>query len=55
MVIFTTHRLSAVKYSDKVLMMEHGKVEDFNTHDNLMKNSKAYNELYSLQAQYYEY
>lgn len=54
-VLFITHRLAAVKLSDKVLVLKEGKIHGFDTHENLMKANQYYRELYTMQASgYYE-
>lgn len=36
-IVFVTHRLSAVKYADKILFLQNGKVQGFDSHEALMK------------------
>lgn len=52
-IFFVTHRLSAVKYSDKVLFLKQGKITGFDTHKNLLKNNPEYAEMYNLQKNAY--
>lgn len=52
-VFFITHRLSAVKLSDKVLVLKEGSVHGYDTHENLMKNNPYYKEMYEMQAKGY--
>ena len=52
-ILFVTHRLAAVKFSDEVLVMKDGKVEAFGTHQELIKENDYYQELYNMQASYY--
>ncbi|RZO49155.1 MAG: ABC transporter ATP-binding protein [Candidatus Pelagibacterales bacterium] len=43
------HRLSTIIRADKIFVLEQGKVADFGTHNELLKNSKIYKNLYSKQ------
>lgn len=52
-IFFVTHRLSAVKYADKVLFLKQGKLSGFDTHGQLMKENKEYRDLYNLQKDAY--
>lgn len=54
-VIFITHRLGACKQADKILLLDNGKVLDFDTHDNLIKDKNGlYYKLYSKQKDLYK-
>lgn len=52
-VILITHRFSTVKNADKILMLEHGRIIEQGSHDDLMKLNKKYAELYTMQAKRY--
>ena len=52
-IFFVTHRLSAVKFADKVLYLNKGRVKGFDTHSNLLKGNKDYRQLYELQKNAY--
>ena len=43
------HRLSTIIRANKIIVMNEGKVVDMGTHDELLKNSKVYKNLYSNQ------
>ncbi|MEM9021300.1 MAG: ABC transporter ATP-binding protein, partial [Planctomycetota bacterium] len=43
------HRLSTLKRADLVLVMEHGRVTEIGTHDELMENSKHYRQAAQVQ------
>ena len=45
--------MSASVFSDKILVLENGKVADFDTHDNLLKKQGRYQELFQIQAENY--
>ena len=48
-VFFVTHRLSTVRYSDKILVMHQGRLAEQGTHDELMSLGGRYSVLYSQQ------
>ncbi len=50
-VFFITHRMSAVKLADKVLVLKNGKIVGFDSHDKLMQTNEYYADLYNLQAE----
>ncbi|MEY8531689.1 ABC transporter ATP-binding protein [Lactobacillus taiwanensis] len=52
-IFFVTHRLSAVKFADKVLFLDGGKVSGFDTHTNLLQTNPKYKEMYDLQKDAY--
>jgi ATP-binding cassette subfamily B protein len=52
-VFFITHRLAAVQMADRVLVMRGGHVVGFGTHQELLKSSPYYKELYDMQASGY--
>lgn len=52
-IVFVTHRLSAVKYADKILFLQNGKVQGFDSHENLMKSNTDYHDMYNLQKEAY--
>lgn len=52
-IFFVTHRLSAVRFADKVLFLDGGKVSGFDTHTNLLQTNPKYKEMYDLQKDAY--
>lgn len=52
-IFFVTHRLSAVRFADKVLFLAGGKVSGFDTHTNLLQINPKYKEMYDLQKNAY--
>lgn len=52
-IFFVTHRLSAVKFADKVLYLKDGYLAGFDKHQNLLKTNDSYRELYELQKNAY--
>lgn len=45
-ILIIAHRLSTVINSDRILLVEDGTIVDEGTHEELLKNSKIYNQLY---------
>lgn len=45
--LLITHRLSQIRWSDKVLLLRGGTVEAFGTHDELLKESGLYRRIFS--------
>lgn len=43
------HRLSTIKHSDKILVLDHGKIIEQGKHDELMAHGKVYKKLYDTQ------
>ena len=43
--IIVSHRISAVRHADKIIVLENGEVLNIGTHDELLKNCKWYREL----------
>ena len=40
--IVATHRISSAKKCDKILVLENGKVIEFGSHEELVKNNRYY-------------
>ncbi|MFF3439799.1 ABC transporter ATP-binding protein [Streptosporangium sp. NPDC002721] len=52
-VLLITHRLASVRYADRIYVLDHGKVVEHGTHDELMTLGGLYADLYGLQARAY--
>ncbi|GLW06047.1 hypothetical protein Misp01_11770 [Microtetraspora sp. NBRC 13810] len=52
-VLLITHRLASVRYADRIYVLDHGKVTEQGTHQQLMALGGLYAELYTLQASAY--
>jgi ABC-type multidrug transport system fused ATPase/permease subunit len=53
--IFITHRFNTVRIADRILVLEHGKVTEFGSHEELMRiTGGRYRYLYSLQKNGYQ-
>ncbi|MCW6677659.1 ABC transporter ATP-binding protein/permease [Anaerococcus sp. NML200574] len=51
--IFISHRMSSTKFTDKILLLDNGKIAAYDSHDNLMKYKNKYSDLYKAQAKYF--
>lgn len=51
--LLISHRFSSVRMADRIIVLEHGKVQDQGTHDALLAREGRYRELFELQAQGY--
>ena len=47
--ILITQRISTVEGADRVIVMDEGRVNGFDTPENLLKNNKIYREVYEAQ------
>lgn len=52
--IFISHRMSSSRFTDKILLLDEGKVKAFDSHKNLMAYDNIYSRLYKSQAKYYQ-
>ena len=49
--ILISHRFSTVRHADRICVLEHGRVIELGTHDELMRLSGRYRTMFDLQAQ----
>jgi ABC-type multidrug transport system fused ATPase/permease subunit len=49
--ILISHRFSTVRHADRICVLEHGKVVELGTHDELMAKGGRYRRMFELQAQ----
>lgn len=52
--IFISHRMSSSKFTDKILLLDDGKIAAFHSHKKLMSYDNLYSKLYKAQAKYFE-
>ena len=44
-------RISSVESADRILVLEDGRINAFDTHENLLKNNAIYQEIYNSQLE----
>src|SRR5262249_25298060 len=49
--ILISHRFSTVRHADRICVLEHGKVVELGSHDELMAKNGRYRTMFDLQAQ----
>lgn len=52
--IYISHRLASTKFCDRIVLLDHAKIEEEGSHEELMAKGLKYAELFSLQSQYYQ-
>lgn len=51
--IFISHRMSASKFCDRILVLDQGQITGNGNHEQLLQSNALYQELYQAQAEYY--
>jgi ATP-binding cassette, subfamily B, bacterial len=51
--VLITHRLANIRHADQIIVLDHGRVTERGTHDELMARGGGYAELFTLQARAY--
>lgn len=49
--IIVAQRISSIKDADRIIVLESGKINGFDTHENLLENNQIYREIYEAQTQ----
>lgn len=52
-ILYISHRMSSCHFSDRILVMEDGRIEEQGTHAELMENRQLYYQMYQAQAEMY--
>lgn len=52
--VFISHRLSSTRFCDRIIFLEHGKIVEEGTHENLMSKNGSYASMYQIQSHYYQ-
>lgn len=52
--LYISHRLSSTRFCDRIILMEHGRITEEGTHEELMDKGGRYAELYEMQSKYYK-
>ena len=53
-VLFVSHRMSSTRECDGIFVLDHGKLIEKGTHNELMLNKKKYYQLWSMQAEHFK-
>ena len=53
MAILISHRFSTVRMADRIALIEHGRIAELGTHEELLRRNGTYAELFSMQAEGY--
>ena len=51
--VYISHRLASTRFCDRILMLDHGKICEEGTHEELLGLNGKYAELYEIQSKYY--
>lgn len=51
--IYISHRMSSCRFCDHIVVLDHGKIAETGSHEQLLQKQGIYAELYETQAQYY--
>ncbi len=51
--VLITHRLANIRHADQIIVLDHGRITEEGTHQELMAHGAGYSELYTLQAHAY--
>lgn len=51
--IFVSHRMSACKFADRIILFEKGKISAIGTHEEMIKGSERYRAMWEAQAKYF--
>lgn len=52
--VYISHRLSSCKFSDRIFVLDNGKIVESGTHEALLSKNGLYAQLWQAQAQYYK-
>lgn len=52
--VYISHRLSSTRFCDRIILMEHGRITEEGTHEELMKKGARYAQLFEVQSRYYK-
>ncbi len=53
-ILFVSHRLASTQFCDEIVLIENGTIVEKGTHEDLLKKTGRYSELFMIQAKYYQ-
>ena len=48
--LIISQRILSIQEADRIVVMENGRVDGFDTHENLLRTNKIYQEIYEMQT-----
>lgn len=52
--LFISHRLASTRFSDRIALLENGRIAEMGTHEELMRAGGSYAKMYEIQSSYYQ-
>ena len=52
--LYISHRLASTRFCDRIALLEHGRVAELGSHDELLQLHGSYAQLFELQSEYYQ-
>ena len=52
--VFISHRLASTRFFDRIILIDHGRIAEEGTHEDLMKRNGLYAKLFEVQSRYYQ-
>ena len=52
--VFISHRLASTRFCDRIVLIDHGRIAEEGTHEDLMKRNGLYAKLFKVQSRYYQ-
>ena len=52
--VFISHRLASTRFCDRIIFLEHGKITEEGTHEELLNLGGGYAKLFQVQSRYYQ-
>lgn len=52
--VFISHRLASTRFCDRILFLEHGRIAEEGTHEELLRKGGGYAALFAVQSKYYQ-
>ena len=52
--VFISHRLASTGFSDRIVLLEKGRIAEMGSHQELMAKNGLYAEMFRIQSSYYQ-